>query len=122
MMGTKEGTAADAMGRRVKAGIHCEPEIPMISLSQVPLEVLAKGRKEDAEAGWKSYRLPGEVKKKAVRLNAAGITALARRLRAVEWARACGRGIMQDSTHPKVAAGGKFVAARGREPRKWSPS
>ncbi|KPJ52620.1 MAG: hypothetical protein AMJ37_02575 [Dehalococcoidia bacterium DG_18] len=122
MMGAKEGAAAGAMGRREKAGIPAEAEIPMISLSQVPLEVLAKGRKEDAEMLWKAYKPPKEGNKKTIRLNAAGITALAMRLRAMEWARAYGRGIMRDSTHPKVAAGGKFVAAGGVRPQKWSPS
>ena len=77
--------------------IHREGEIPLMSLSQVPLEALVKGRKEDIEAEWHAARWPGSGEKKQVRLNGAAITALAMRLKAVEWARAMGRGVRHDS-------------------------
>lgn len=80
-----------------RARIHREAEIPMISLSQVPLEAMAKGEKEDAEVVWKLYQPPEDGKRKPVRLNGAAITALALRLKAVEWARAMGEGKRQDS-------------------------
>lgn len=80
-----------------RARIHREAEIPMISLSQVPLEAMAKGGKEDTEVVWKVYQPLEDGKKKLVRLNAAAIKALALRLRAVERARAMGGGKRHDS-------------------------
>jgi len=80
-----------------RARIHREGEIPMISLGQVPLEAMAGGPKEDTEVVWKAAKWPGAGEKKQIRLNTAAIMALAMRLKAVEWARAMGRGARQDS-------------------------
>ncbi len=77
--------------------IHREGEIPMISLCQMPLETVAEGGRKDTEVVWKAYKPPEAGKKNRVRLNAAAIGALAMRLKAVEWARAMGKGVRQDS-------------------------
>ena len=80
-----------------RAGIHREAEIPMISLSQVSLEAVAMGEKEDAEVVWHAAELPGGGERRQVRLNGAAVRALARHLKAVERARVMGRGTRQDS-------------------------
>lgn len=89
----------EAEKRRIeeRARIHREGEIPTISLSQVPLEAMAKGRNEDTEVVWEAYKPAEDGKKKPVRLNGAAITALGLKLKAVEWARAMGRGAKQGS-------------------------
>ena len=80
-----------------RARIHLEAEIPMISLSQVPLEAMANGEKEDAEVVWHAAKLSEAGERRQVRLNGAAVRALARHLKAVEWARVMGRGARQDS-------------------------
>jgi len=96
-----EQSAEEWEGEREKDKRRIEDrgaEIAMISLSQVPLEAMARGRKEDTEVTWKAAEWPGAGEKKGIRLNGAAITALAMKLKAVEWARAMGkRGTRQDS-------------------------
>ena len=52
----------------------------------------APGPASEAEALWKAYSLPEAGSGRRVRFNSAGIGALARQLKAAEWARALGRG------------------------------
>ena len=93
----RAGEEREAEKRRSeeRASIHRGDGIPTIALSQVPVEAMSRGRKEDTEVVWHAAKWPGAGEGKEVRLNGATVNALAKRLKAMEWARARGRGTRQ---------------------------
>ena len=71
--------------------VYREPDESPVSISSVPLKVTDRAHRKDEEIIWKQHRLHPEERPRQIKMSAAMVNAIARHLRAREWARAMGK-------------------------------